>query len=424
MTDQAVAVWTAEGATRALTRSVNGKKGRAELAALLGVEEDTERGKAMLDRFVTVALHAAVSDPKIIRATRESIVQSIRDSALLGLEPVGVTGDGAIVVYDEKVKEEVPGRHGGTIIVEKKIPTAHFQPMYRGLLKLARRSDQLAHIDAHVVYEGDKIELDLGSQPRVSHYPVLDGNARGEYVGAYAVAELTNGRRYVEWMTTADIEIVRKSSRGGQATDSPWVRFWAEMARKTVLRRLMKRLPLETMAEHGLRLEAELESRGSAPALEAGAPAEAPAESSARRRLRERFVPPAETVPDGPAPAAPPASDSEPDTPASEGDPAVSGRPTASEPSDGASETTRAVAGEVVDDQERQERNAPTVSGSTNTSAVGPGDIVGSICGATSDPELGDVETCILPPGHTYPDSDKLNPHESKERSRWPNRGK
>lgn len=402
MTDQAVAVWTAEGAARSLTRAMSGKKARSDLAALLGVELDSPRGLVILDNFVSVALHAAVSDPKLLRATKESLLQSIRDAALLGLQPVGVTGDGAIVVYDETVKEEQPGRHGGTIIVQKKVPTAHFQPMYRGLLKLARRSDQIAHVDAHVVYEGDKIELDLGSTPKVSHYPVLDGNARGDTVGAYAVAELLNGRRYVEWMTTADIEIVRKSARG-QSNDSPWVKFWPEMARKTVLRRLMKRLPLETMAEHGLRLEAEAESRGSAPALEAGAPiAEIPAESGARRRLRERFVPPSDPVPDGPEPTAPTTSDGDATTPASEEDPAVLGRPTASDAENGASEAVP-VSGEVIEaPQNDQDR---------------------SICGATSDPELGDVETCILPPGHHYPDSDKPNPHESKERSRWPNRG-
>lgn len=412
MTDQsnAVAVFDPIQAARELSREV--RKKSTGIAALLGVDVDAAdpkeaaKAKALLDRFVTVALHAA-SDPSIRRATRESLIQSIRDSALLGLEPVGSTGDGAIVVYDERVRVERPSTRrdappGAMIIVEEKVPTAHFQPMYRGLLKLARRSEQIAHVDAHVVYQGDEINLDLGSQPSVKHFPVLDGAKRGNAIGAYAVAELVNGRRYVEWMTTADIEEVRKSSRGNAAPESPWVKFWAEMARKTVLRRLMKRLPLETMAEHALRIENEAESRPvavAATAIEGGG-----VESSARRRLRSRFGRSDEDE-GANAPSAPPAG-----TPtAGAGQPAVSVDPRASEPpvdpagapdpGPAASEAPRAVAGEVVEDQ------APT----------------SEICGATTDPALGDVETCTLAPSHggtlhvaTSPDGTIL--------AKWPNR--
>lgn len=401
----AVVVWSADQAAKDLTRAIRAKKGG--IADLLGADPDTERGRAMIDRFITVALHAATSDMKILRATKESLIQSIRDSALLGLEPVGITGDGAIVVYDESIKKEVPGRHGGSVVVWEKVPTAHFQPMYRGLLKLARRSDQLAHIDAHVVYRGDLIDLDLGSSPSVRHVPVLDGAERGGYVGAYAVAETKEGRRYVEWMTEADIEVVRKSSRGGQAADSPWVKFWPEMARKTVLRRLMKRLPLETMAEHGLRLEAETESAGrtpigggsSAPVAELEAPA-----SDARRRLRSRFVAdPAEAAPADDGPAVPPVSPPEPTDTAPTGDPAPSGVPTGGE--DEAVVIDAPIAGLVLDPDD------PEL----------PLQVRGAVCGATSDPQLGAEETCILEPGHAFADR-KPSPHESKEGSRWPNR--
>lgn len=393
MTDQAnaVAVFDPERAARELARDL--RKKSTGIAALLGVDVDAEdpkeraKAKAMLDRFLSVALHAA-GDPAIRRATRESLVQSIRDSALLGLEPVGSTGDGAIVVYDEKVKVEKPspsGRPGAMIIVEERIPTAHFQPMYRGLLKLARRSEQIAHIDAHVVYQGDQIELDLGSQPSVKHFPVLDGAKRGAPIGAYAVAELVNGRRYVEWMTTADIEEVRKSSRGGQDSSSPWVKFWAEMARKTVLRRLMKRLPLETMAEHALRIESEAETRAIAPPAEPVGGLVAATSSSARRRLRARFGADGEDAngngdddATGKAPTSPEAG-----TSGAEGaPPAVSVAPTASASSDDPAEEPRAVSGDVVEVETVDQ--APTRA----------------ICGATTDPALGDVETCNLEPGH------------------------
>jgi recombinational DNA repair protein RecT len=295
--ETAVAVFDPARAGRELATAVESR--RPQLAALLGADLATERGRAMMDRFVTVALHAATSRPDLLKATKESLVESIRDAAMMGLEPVGATGDGSIVVYNEKVRVERPSRSpsappGAMVVVEESVATAHFQPMYRGQLKLARRSDQLAHIDAHVVYEGDTIELDLGSSPNVRHFPVLDGTKRGGFVGAYAVAELTNGRRYADWMTTSDIEIVRQKAKAKDAM--AWTDFWPEMARKTVLRRLMKRLPLETMAEHALRLENEVEERAIAPAA-------AVEPTEARSRLRGRFVAPEAAVEPETAPA-------------------------------------------------------------------------------------------------------------------------
>lgn len=354
-----------------LSKAVEDRK--PQLAALLGANLDDERGRMMLDRFVTVALHAATSRPDILSATRESLVEAIRDSAMLGLEPVGAAGDGAIVVYREQ-------RDGTTVSI------ARFQPMYRGLLKLARRSDQLAHIDAQVVYVGDEIELDLGSSPKVRHFPVLDGTKRGETVGAYAVAELTNGRRYVEWMTTADIEIVRRSSRAGSS--GPWVTFWGEMARKTVLRRLMKRLPLETMAEHAMRLESEAEDRAIVPV----APVE---ESDARRRLRSPFVSAISGEPDQGATGGEGSSTS---NPPSEPEPAVSGRSSASAPENEVEGTSR-----EVSEEPKGTRDADQV------------------CGAPSDPALGPVETCVLEGGHTSADGNP-SAHQSDQGSRWPNR--
>lgn len=419
MTDQstAVAVFDPAVAARELSREL--RKKSTGIAALLGVDptsddpKEAAKAKAMLDRFLSVAIHAT-SDPSIRKATIESLVGAVRDSALLGLEPVGSTGDGAIVVYEESVKTEKPspsGRAGATIVVWEKIPTAHFQPMYRGLLKLARRSGEIAHVDAHVVYQGDQIELDLGSQPSVKHFPVLDGSKRGGEVGAYAVAELVNGRRYVEWMTKADIEEVRKSSRGGQSNDSPWTKFWSEMARKTVLRRLMKRLPLETMAEHALRLETEQES---GPRLVAGPEPVggllAAGSSSARKRLRARFGKDDESngadEDAGTAPTSPP--DSAPTSPA--GSPPVSVDPRATEPPDVSPE---AVAQHMTTDQ------IAYVRGETDDSGDPPK--AGEVCGATTDPRLGDVETCNLPPSHGG------TLHEATDAAgnvlaKWPNR--
>lgn len=188
-----------------------------------------------LERFKTVALHALNSNPDLLRCSPLSIVEAIREAAALRLEPTGLLGDAYLVKYGDN---------------------ARLMPGYRGLMKLARRSGDVVNIDAQVVYASDVFDVQLGTEPRIEHIPLIDGD-RGSYRGAYAWARLQTGELVIDWMSYADIEQVRKSSKAAQS--GPWVGFWSEMARKTVIRRLMKRLPLTTEADRALELEAEAE---------------------------------------------------------------------------------------------------------------------------------------------------------------------
>ncbi len=70
------------------------------------------------------------------------------------------------------------------------------------------------------------------------------GEERGPAVAAYAVAKTKDGGIYREVMSVADINKVRDVSRSKDR--GPWVDWWSEMARKTVIRRLSKRLPMST----------------------------------------------------------------------------------------------------------------------------------------------------------------------------------
>lgn len=210
------------------------KKREDQLMALLGPS-------IPLERFLTVALHAANSNPELLKCKPLSIVEAIREAAALRLEPTGLLGDAYLVRYGDQAK---------------------LMPGYRGLMKLARRTGDVETIDAQVVYDGDAFALRLGSDPSIVHEPLIDGD-RGNYRGAYAWARLRTGELVAEWMSYADIQLVRKSSKASE--NGPWVTFWGEMARKSVLRRLMKHLPLTTDAEHALRLEAEAEQDATTP---------------------------------------------------------------------------------------------------------------------------------------------------------------
>jgi phage RecT family recombinase len=195
------------------------------------------------DRFMAVVLNSIVRSPDLQTASLESILDSVRVAATLRLEPTGILGEGYIVKYKN---------------------TAQFEAGYRGLMKLARRSGQIDTMDSQVVYTADTFQVDLGTEPRILHHPTITGD-RGNFLGAYAWARLTNGELIIEWMTMADLERVRKSSRNSSGEHSPWVNHPGEMYRKTVIKRLMKRLPLGTDGELALTHEAELDSQEQAP---------------------------------------------------------------------------------------------------------------------------------------------------------------
>lgn len=216
-----------EGTLAVVVREMNNR--HDQFAALIG--------KDHLERWQTVALHALAQNENVLRnCTPISIIEAIRESAALNLSPTGLLGEGWILPYRDVAK---------------------FQPGYRGYLKLLRNSGQVKVVDCQIVYMADEFDVEFGTEPKIHHKPYLYGERndageligdRGLYRGAYAYVRLITGELVIEWMSWDDIDVVRRKSPSVAAgRQSPWDDFPGEMARKTVLRRLMKRLPLDTM---------------------------------------------------------------------------------------------------------------------------------------------------------------------------------
>ena len=94
-------------------------------------------------------------------------------SAQLGLEPGGTLGHIYFIPYGNKC----------TPIIG-----------YKGYLELARRSGQVARLDARVVYEGEKFEVTAGLHPNIEHSVRGDvDRSDDKIVAAYAVAVLKDG---------------------------------------------------------------------------------------------------------------------------------------------------------------------------------------------------------------------------------------
>lgn len=232
--------------TSAVTVAEDGPSARALKITKL-VDERRDQLMSMLqadvetfERFRAIALDAIIRDPNLLNADGLSLLQSIRHAAIMGLEPSGIMGEGAIVVYDR---------------------IAQFQPMYRGYTKLAYNSGEVAVVGADVVYESDDFEMRSGSNPEIHH--VLATRDRGSAIGAYAFARLKNGELLPIWMDLAEIYKRRAVSKSWQrsAESSIWGKWPIEQMKKTPLRRLLiERVPLSYRARRALALDAAIDS--------------------------------------------------------------------------------------------------------------------------------------------------------------------
>lgn len=189
------------------------------------------------ERMARVAVNAISKSPELQKCSLISLVGSVLQSAALGLEPNTVLGEAALIPYKG---------------------SCTFQPMYKGLIKLARRGG-VTEVYAESIREGDEVEVLRGTENRLTHKIKLD--KRGKTLAYYAVFKTPDGGCEYEIMTVDDIEAIRKRSAGVQAGRStPWQTDYDEMAKKTVLKRLLKRAPLTVEAAEAVEADHKAES--------------------------------------------------------------------------------------------------------------------------------------------------------------------
>jgi hypothetical protein len=133
-------------------------------------------------------------------------------------------------------------------------------PGYRGFIKLARNSGQITELFAWPVYKDDTFDVNL-ADAIIVHKPSLTVDREPQnIVFVYAVAKYANGGgKQIDFMTRSEVDAVRKRSKAGN--DGPWVTDYAEMARKTVVRRLAKYLPLSPELRTAMEHDEDLEDR-------------------------------------------------------------------------------------------------------------------------------------------------------------------
>lgn len=186
------------------------------------------------DRLARIALTEVRKNPKLASADQTSFLGAIMQCAQLGLEPGGALGHCYLLPFENRRKQ----------IVE-----VQFIVGYRGMIDLARRSGQIVSLSARSVHDGDHFEYEYGLQETVVHRPSDKPKSAETLLYVYAVAKLKDGGVQFEVMSRSEIERVRDESNGYKVAqkygnDSPWTSHFEEMAKKTVIRRLFKYLPV------------------------------------------------------------------------------------------------------------------------------------------------------------------------------------
>ena len=195
------------------------------------------------DRMMRIALTEVRKVPALGQCNIESFMGAIMQCAQLGLEPGSALGHAYLLPFGNgKAKD---GKSNCQLIIG-----------YRGMIDLARRSGQIVSLTARTVHENDAFKYEFGLEEAMHHVPA-DGD-RGKMTHVYAVAKLKGGGVQFDVMSRADVDKVRATSKAG--ANGPWVTHFEEMAKKTVIRRLFKYLPVSIEIQQAVTLDERAEA--------------------------------------------------------------------------------------------------------------------------------------------------------------------
>lgn len=180
------------------------------------------------ERFTRIAVSALSTTPKLAECHPMTFIGAMMTAAQLGLEPNTPLGQAYLI----------PFWNGKSRRLE-----CQFQLGYKGMIDLAYRSGQISSIQAHVVYENDTFEYSFGLEPVLKHTPAMKD--RGEPVAVYAVFKTKDDGFGYEVMSWADV--MAHAQKFSKSFDNgPWQTNTEEMAKKTVLKKVLKYAPLSS----------------------------------------------------------------------------------------------------------------------------------------------------------------------------------
>ena len=203
------------------------------------------------EKLQRTIITAAQSNPDLLSADRQSLITSAMKAAQDGLLPDG--REAALVIFSTSSKDAAGNWQRKQLV--------QYMPMVYGLRKKIVQSGEIISLQTGLVYraelEAGAFIYEVGMEPPIRHRPVLDlpedELTDDCIVAAYSIARMKDGSVSVEVMRRGEINKVREASQTGATRDrigqarvskGPWADWFGEMARKTVMRRHSKTLPM------------------------------------------------------------------------------------------------------------------------------------------------------------------------------------
>lgn len=180
-------------------------------------------------RFMQIGISLLQHTPKLADCDPVSLVLGVCRAAQDGLELDGVHA--TLVPYGSE---------------------ATYVPMYQGLVRNALRSGMVEHVNPpRAVFAGDTFSYEYGLEEKLVHVPAPDSSNQtwDSLLGCYCVVVMKGGHTAWEFVTKEYILNIKRKSK---ARNGPWSgddQDKIQMALKTAVRYVMKRVPKGV--EHG-----------------------------------------------------------------------------------------------------------------------------------------------------------------------------
>ena len=182
------------------------------------------------ERFTRMTLTAMRTTPDLNKCEPMSFLAAMMSAAQLGLEPNTPLGQAYLIPFKNS---------------KKGVMEVQFQIGYKGFIDLAYRSGEVEVVQAQCVYENDTFESEYGLEPKLRHIPAAEN--RGELTKVYAMFRTKSGGYGFEVMSVSDIRAhAQKYSKAYKSGFCPWSTNFEEMAKKTVLKKVLKYAPLKS----------------------------------------------------------------------------------------------------------------------------------------------------------------------------------
>lgn len=180
-------------------------------------------------QFAATVSMIARKDPKIAECHPDSLVAAMMACVHLDIMPNTPEQLAYIIPYNNRRLNRME---------------AQFQVGYKGMIELAYRTGQIKSIHAELVFKEDEFDIELGSERVLKHKPDfgIDRTDLTKATHIYATAKLTNGETTFEVMSRSELSKVRETVKAN-TSDGPWATWGEMMAKKTVIKRLLKTLP-------------------------------------------------------------------------------------------------------------------------------------------------------------------------------------